>query len=98
VFLAGLPHRTAQTPTLALVPEFVDDERLPGLVRTALSYPPIDLNDDELVWLYRPWQNDGAADLDPTVQPYVVFTSGYLPPANTSRFDVARWDDSNYAT
>jgi hypothetical protein len=98
VFLAGLPHRTAQTPTLALVPEFVDDERLPGLVRTALSYPPIDLNDDELVWLYRPWQNDGAADLDPTVQPYVVFTSGHLPPANTSRFDVARWDDSNYAT
>lgn len=97
-FLAGLPHRTAETADAALTPEFIDDERLPKLLREAQAYPPVDLHDDELVWLYRPWQNGFAADLDAAVRPYAVFTSGQLPPANEARFDVARWDASNFTT
>ena len=100
-FLGGLPLRQTQCRndlTARDCPMRIDDAHLPGLLRDSLDYPPIDLSQDELIWLYQPWQNDRAAESDPTIQPYVVFASGQMPPAAIARFDVARWDNSDFWT
>jgi hypothetical protein len=45
-FLGGLPRRG---------PEFVDAARIAALLDSAIRYPPIDLDQGELIWDYRPW-------------------------------------------
>ncbi|MGA7730493.1 MAG: hypothetical protein WCD37_04375 [Chloroflexia bacterium] len=77
--------------------EYIDGLIVGSLVADALHYFPMDLESDELVWLYQPWQNAKAIDDGANIQPYVVFTTGQMPHRALARLDVARWDYSQYA-
>jgi len=86
-FFSEQPHRD---------PEFVDAAIVRSVFDQALHYEPIDLSAGELAWVYQPWQNSQAIAGGAAIQPYVVFTTGHLPHRAVARFDLARWDDSNY--
>jgi hypothetical protein len=88
-FFFGLPRRR---------PEHIDGALLDSLLWASLVHEPIDLEDDELVWVYRFWQNAIPRTGDPPAQPCLVFTSAHVPYLGPARFDVARWEGSNYAT
>jgi hypothetical protein len=87
-FFFGLPRRA---------PEHVDGALIDSLIWASLLHEPIDLEDDELVWVYRFWQNVIPQPGDPPAQPCLVFTSAHVPYLGPARFDVARWSASNYA-
>jgi hypothetical protein len=91
-FFSQQPHRDLQFL------EFIDGVVIRALFNESMAHEPIDLSAGELVWLYRVWQNTKAVEGGETVQPYVIFTSGHMPPKAIARFDVARWDYSNYST
>ena len=93
-FFGDLPFRSPV--------EYINGEQINRVVRLSQEFGPIEFpdetTDEELVWVYRPWQQIPAAAADETDRSYVIFASGHLPPMNIARFDVARWDYSNYAS
>ncbi|MCA9492867.1 MAG: hypothetical protein KC621_23205 [Myxococcales bacterium] len=89
VFFQGFPRRE---------PPMVDAALLDQLVARSFRYEPIDVREQELVWLYRPWQNVWERDHGASIQDVVVFTSPHVPEQGLARFDVARWDYSNFAS
>jgi hypothetical protein len=89
-FFDPLPHRDPV--------EYLNGELIGDILERSLLYEPIDLEEPEMVWLYYPWQQDPARAAGQTTRSYLLFASGHLPPYATARFDVARWDYSNYAT
>jgi hypothetical protein len=80
-------------------PAYIEGARLETLLRDSYSYPPIDPNNGELIWLYWVRENRQAIDLgrDPKPRACLVFTSGHMPYQADARFDVAKWDYANYA-
>ena len=88
-FFNTLPYRA---------PVFIEGATLEALVRTSLSYAPIDLANGELIWLYIIRENIQAIDQGPAAPPapYVIFTSGDVPFQGNARFNLARWNYSNY--
>lgn len=87
-FFEGFAKRT---------PQMIDASLFEELVARSFWYEPIDTREHELVWLYRPWQNQRARDLGDSMQDVVIFVSPHLPEQGLARFDVARWDYSNWA-
>jgi hypothetical protein len=87
-FFKGQAHRE---------PEFIDGMLVRDLLIRATEHEPIDLANGEMVWLYKVWQSIKANTEGRPVHPYIVFTSAHLPNLALARFDVARWDYSNYA-
>lgn len=80
-------------------PLFVNGARLDAIIRQSMLYRPIDLNSQELIWLYRVRENrqppsTGGAN---TAQPYMVFVTGHAPRYGDAHYQVARWDYSNYS-
>jgi hypothetical protein len=86
-FFSGIPRRE---------PEFMDGSLLSPLLSDAANYPPADLSNAEMLWLYKVWQSEKAIKEGATSQPYIVFTNPHLPYLATPRFDTARWDYSNF--
>ena len=80
-------------------PAFIEGARLETLLRDSYNYPPIDPSSGELIWLYWVRQNRQAIDLKitPTPRACLVYASGHMSYLADARFDVARWDYSNYA-
>jgi hypothetical protein len=94
-FLSGLVRRPATGSGQGC--EFIDERLLGALQQQALAGTPTDLTEKEFIWVYRPWQNAKAvADRQP-VQAMLAFASGLLPELAVARFDIARFDYSNYA-
>lgn len=79
-------------------PVFVEAASLVPITQVAMTYWPIDLESEELIWLYRTRENAQAADdsTDQQIQEYIVFTSGHSPYFGNARFNVAKWDYSNF--
>ncbi|WP_457353964.1 hypothetical protein [Roseateles sp. P5_D6] len=94
-FLFGIVRRPGGDPTQGI--EFIDARLMSVLQEQALAHAPIDLTQKEFIWLYRPWQNVKAATEGVPVQPMLVFATGLLPELALARFDMARFDFSNYA-
>jgi len=88
-FFDPLPHRDPV--------EFLNGELVVEIVERSFGHEPIDLAEPEMVWLYHPWQQETARAAGLTPRSYVAFTTGHLPPYAVARFDVARWDFSNFA-
>lgn len=80
-------------------PAFIEGARLETLLRNSYSYPPIDPNSGELIWLYWVRENRQAIDYKITTTPQacLVFTSGHMPYQADARLDLAKWDYANYA-
>lgn len=79
-FFAGVPTPDAPIPLAGA--------HLVSLLQTAQRFPPIDLAQEEAVWLYRVQENGTAT----AIQPYLLFVSGHVPPLGDGRFDLNRWD------
>lgn len=79
-FFDGIPRQAD--------PIFLEGAQILPLLHAAQRYPPIDLAQEEAIWLYRVRENDRSA----TDQPYLLFTSGHMPPLAYGRFDINRWD------
>jgi hypothetical protein len=83
-------------------PVFMEGAGLECLIHTALDYPPIDLAGSEMVFLYLVRENLDPRAARGGAQPpsYLVFTSGHVPfrGQGLARFDVARFDYSNYVS
>jgi hypothetical protein len=71
----------------------IEGARLKALVNAALHYPPIDLNDRVMIWIYYVRENRQAT----TTQPYLIFSSGHMAYMGDPHFDVNRWDFGNLA-
>jgi hypothetical protein len=94
IFLTGV-GRPPQAAVNQSTP-FIDARLLGALQELALTAPPTDLETEEFVRVYRPWQTVQAADSNPRLQQLLVFSSGLLPDMGAARFDMARWDCSNH--
>jgi hypothetical protein len=79
-------------------PVFIEGVKLRHLLSTSFSFDPIDLEEKELIWLYRVRQNMEFIDNNPTKagQAYLVFSSGYIPFKGEAQYDLSRYDYSNY--
>jgi hypothetical protein len=93
-FFSGIVRRPP--PGSGQGTEFIDARTLGELQAQALTATPTDVTRGEFVWVYRPWQNKQAEGA--SVQPMVAFASGLLPNLAVARFDMARYDFSNYAS
>jgi hypothetical protein len=96
-FFADQPHR----PRQASDRQYMDGLKVRTVLNDAIFHEPIDLpsNPGQMVWVYRVWQNEqSASEGSGARQRYAVFTSPHMPPQNVARFDVARWDYSNFAS
>ncbi|MBI1762143.1 MAG: hypothetical protein HYR56_11990 [Acidobacteria bacterium] len=77
---------------VAAQPLIIEGARLEHLLRLSFAYPPIALGSGELIRLYQVRENRQAGG----VAPYLAFAGGDLPFFGAARFDVSRWDFSNY--
>ena len=95
VFFTGI-IRPPRKGSIAGTP-FIDLRLLGALRSCAMECAPTDVTEREFIRVYRPWQNVKARDDQQAVQPMVAFASGLVPELAIARFDMARFDYSNYA-
>ena len=70
-------------------PVFIPAARLEGLVRVAMPFRPVNLANNEAVWLYQVVEGT-------TVLPYLIFTTIYAPFQGSAQFDLSTWNFSNF--
>ena len=90
-------------------PQFIDSSLVEVIVANSFRYQPIILPqkenelspeeqpNQEMVWLYYPWQQIHSIKKGEEIEHYLLFAVAHLPSFGNARFDVARWDFSNYA-
>jgi hypothetical protein len=80
-------------------PVFIECSRVEALIRRGMSYAPIDLNNNEMVWLYAVRENHDPRAFAPAPTPfeYVIFASGHIPFHGEALCNVARSNYSNYS-
>src|SRR5262249_684898 len=80
-------------------PVFIEGAKLDALVARAMLYPPKDLNNKEMLWLYRERENmqSIADNAIPMPQPFMMFVNGHLLYEGNAQFDLSYWDYANYA-
>jgi hypothetical protein len=78
-------------------PVFIDVAQVEYLIRESMLYASIDLNDHEVIWLYQVRENVLGGSASAPVHSYVIFANGHIPPINLGRFNLGRWNYSNYA-
>jgi hypothetical protein len=110
-FFQGMTVRFPRPPLHGFFdgPVVLEGERLPPMLHASFRYGPIDTaargtpgaadRAGTGVWLYRIRENRQAIDagVAPPAQA-VAFATAQLPWAASARFDVARWDYSNYGS
>ena len=105
-FLADRALNWPRPPLYSSVdgPIVLEGTRLPPLLNESFTYAPVELASDPLdriaLWVYRLRENTAALDqgaLDVSA-PAIVFASAQIPYAATPRFNVARFDYSNFSS
>ena len=80
-------------------PQFMEGARFTPLVDEALLYPPVDLSDKVMVWVY--WVRENMQDIitrsSNAPNAYVIFATGHTRNYGYPHYDVNRWDYSTYA-
>ena len=89
-FFEGLTYRH---------PVYIEGAKFQYLMRSFLSYAPVDLKSEEMLWLYQVRENIESIDKEEvlTARPYLIFTSGHVPYQGDARFNLSHWDYANYA-
>ncbi len=98
-FLGTVPYRRTEYylhPEYSGYPELVDGDEVPVIFGESWRHQPVDLEEAEMVWLYQPAVRSTGAAHPRARAPYLLFASGHMRPAAIARFDVARWDYSNF--
>jgi hypothetical protein len=78
-------------------PVYVEGEKLYSLVMQAMGFPPIDLNNREMLWLYSVRDNQESIDNTSTNPPqlYFAFTNGQMPFQGAAKYDLNYWNYAN---
>ncbi len=92
-FFDGITTRGALTSP-ASQPIVIEGALIEPLLRDWHNYPPLDLDTGVMLWVYHVRENMQAEASG--IQPYVVFTSGHMPFVGNGRFNVNRWNNSNF--
>jgi hypothetical protein len=79
---------------------FIEGAKVESLIRDSLSYPSINLSSEEMIWLYMVRENGESVITNRSNPPqlYMIFTNGHVPYQGDARYDLARWDYSNYSS
>jgi len=80
-------------------PVFIEGSKWDHVLFRSMLYPPKDLSNPEMVWLYTVRENIQQVDqqfANPP-QPYMLFTNGHMPYEGNAQFDLSYWDYANYA-
>lgn len=82
---------------------YIEGVMLRPLLNLSFSYEPVDLEQKELMWGYGIRQNilETSFNENNTLNPrqaYGVFSSGYIPFQGDARYDLSRWNSTNYGT
>jgi len=94
-FFANITHRCGQPSDGLCAPYFIEGGKVVPLLHKALLYPPIDLNRQEMVWLY--WVRENMEPPSSTgTQPYLIFTNGHVPNEGLAQFDLNYWNYANF--
>jgi hypothetical protein len=91
-YLGFLSNRTYRNPV------FIEGAKLEQLLHMAFLFPPIDLSDQELLWLYQVRENQQSIDQSAAGEPllYMIFTNGHLPFEGDSEYDLNYFNYANY--
>jgi hypothetical protein len=92
----GFAYRTFFQNKVHRDPVFIEGAQVVSLMQEALTYPPIDLSSSEMVWLYQVRENMQTVQTNPA-QAYMVFVNGQVPYRGAARYDLNRWNYSNFA-
>jgi hypothetical protein len=81
-------------------PVFVEASCLAPIAQLAMTYWPIDLASGEFMWLYHTRENVEEANNNPgsAIQEYLIFASGHSPYFGHARFNLSKWNYSNYSS
>jgi hypothetical protein len=79
-------------------PVFMEGARLEHLFHSAFLYPPIDLSNQEMLWVYQVRENQEAIDNKSASAPpvYMVFTSGRVAFQGEAQYDLNYFNYANY--
>ena len=87
-FLSGRTYRN---------PVFMEGARLERLIRTSFLYPPIDLSNKEMLWLYQVRENQQAIDGGGNApRLYMAFANGHIPFQGDAQYDLNYWNYANF--
>lgn len=80
-------------------PVHIEGARFWPALSAAIAFPAIDLGQDTMTWVYLIRENRQSASPGAASEPAMaVFLSGHLPFFGDARFDVNRWDYSNFGS
>ncbi len=108
-FFEGLVTRspvfnTTTSGSNLIEPLVIEGAALEAALKHSFSYPAIDLvisntTSEVLIWVYAVRENKMAIDqvIGSSPQPYLFFTSGHMPYLAESRYNLNRWNYSNYS-
>jgi hypothetical protein len=91
-YLQFFKNRTYRNPV------FMEGAKLEPLFRLSLLYPPIDLSNQEMLWLYQVRENQETIDNTGINPPrlFMVFTNGQIPFQGDAKFDLNYWNYANF--
>jgi hypothetical protein len=91
-YLQFFSNRTYRNPV------FIEGARLDQILHTAFLYPPIDLSNQEMLWVYQVRENQEAIDNNSTSAPplYMLFTSGRIGFQGDAQYDLNYFNYANY--
>jgi hypothetical protein len=90
-YLQFLSGRTYHNPV------FMEGARLERLIRTSFLYPPIDLSNKEMLWLYQVRENQQAVDGGGNMpRLYMAFANGHIPFQGDAQYDLNYWNYANF--
>lgn len=78
---------------------FIEGALLSHLLQSSLSYPPVDLSDEQLIWLYTVRENMQAVagNIASGATATLVFATGHIPYLANAHYDLSRWNYANFA-
>ncbi len=91
-YLEFFSNRTYRNPV------FIEGAKLSPVLRTAFSYPPIDLSKQEMLWIYQVRENqDVTVGSGATAPPlYMLFTNGQIAFQGDAKYDLNYFNYANY--
>jgi hypothetical protein len=79
-------------------PVFLEGARFNHIIHDSFKYPPVSPSSKEMIWLYLVRENVESIINDGSSPPqaYLIFTNGHMAFYGKARYDLSRWDYSNY--
>jgi hypothetical protein len=95
--LSALDYTRFFGSRMRVPPRVIEGARVGPLVRESLSCPPIEVDGEQMFWLFAVRENMQAVEkkVEGAV-PYLIVASPHLRYQADARFDVSQWDYANF--